>query len=68
MVPHPSLLPQSELQAPQCSVRLCRAGGYNGKGATANASAAKTPESFLCADKEGHGECGLQVVVILELK
>lgn len=68
MVPHPSLLPQSELQAPQCSVRLCRADGSNGKGVGANANAAKTPEDFLCADKESHGEHGLQVEVILELK
>lgn len=68
MVPHPSLLPQSQLQATQCSARLCRADGSNGKGVGANASAAKAPEVFLCADKEGHGGRGLQVVVNLELK
>lgn len=51
-----------------CSVRLCRAGGSNGKAVGANVSAAKAPEDFLCADREGHEEHGLQVVVILELK
>lgn len=48
--------------------KALQADGTIGKGAGANASAAKTPQDFLCADKEGHGEHGLQVVVILELK
>lgn len=72
-VPHPSLLQQPQLQATQCSVRLCRADGSNGKGVGGKCRCCKGTKSLSHGwqgrwQHTAHGEHGLQVIVEVILK